>query len=114
MRMKELKKEELTGVTKDLIERANIIKDNVKKSMMVGEVNIIKGIVIFEAMVKEINPSVINDDTVNEINNYVAVYLRKKEEKEQKVNNYIHHGINQCLMMLDLYNKSIKRREYNK
>ena len=112
MRMKELKKEELTGVTKDLIERANIIKDSVKKSMMIGEVNIINGIVIFETIVKEINPSVINDDTVNEINNYIALYLRQKEEKEEKVNNYIHHGVNQCLTMLDLYNKSIKRKEY--
>lgn len=110
--MKELKKEELTGVTKDLIERANIIKDSVKKSMMIGEVNIINGIVIFETIVKEINPSVINDDTVNEINNYIALYLRQKEEKEEKVNNYIHHGVNQCLTMLDLYNKSIKRKEY--
>ena len=113
--MKELKEEEeLTEVTKDLIERTNVIKENVKKSMIVGEVNILKGIIIFEVVLKKVNPSIINDNVVSEISNYIALYLRQKEEKEEKVNNYIHHGVNQCLTMLDLYNKSIKRKEYEK
>ena len=111
--MKELKEEEeLTEVTKDLIERTNVIKENVKKSMVVGEVNILKGIIIFEVVLKKVNPSIINDNVVSEISNYIVLYLRQKEEKEEKVNNYIHHGVNQCLTMLDLYNKSIKRKEY--
>ena len=111
----ELKKEEeLTELTKELLRKTNTIKDNIKKSMIVGEFSMLKGIMIFEVVLKEINPVCINDDEIAKITNYIELYLRKKEEDEKKVNNYLHHGINQCLIMLNLYNKDIKRRSLNK
>ena len=103
-------REELTEVTNELLNQTNIIKENIKKSMVVGEVNILKGVIIFEVILKEVNPVVINDEEVNRIINIINMYLNTKEEKEQKVNNYVHHGINKCIIMLDMYNKNIKRK----
>ena len=62
---------ELTQVTNELLERTNILKENGKKSMMVGEVNVLRGIVIFEVILKEINPEVVDEAEVNIIENYV-------------------------------------------
>ena len=100
---------ELTDVTKELLERTSIIKNSIMKSMIVGECNILKGVIIFEAVLKEINPVVINENEINKIDNTIKIFLIKKEESEQKVNKYIHHGIDRCIIMLDMYYKSIKR-----
>ena len=100
---------ELTQVTNELLERTNILKENGKKSMMVGEVNVLRGIVIFEVILKEINPEVVDEAEVNIIENYVNMYINKKEEQTQKVNNYVHYGINLCFLMLENYIKEKKQ-----
>ncbi len=92
---------ELTQVTNELLERTNMLKENGKKAMMKGEVDILKGITIFEVILKEINPEVIDEAKVKFIENYVNVYMIKKEEQTQTVNNYVHYGIGLCFWVLD-------------
>ena len=96
---------ELTNVTKELLKRIEQLKKNIKNSMMSGEVNILKGIVIFEVILKEINPSVIDENEALLIEDYVNKYLIKKEDAMQRVNSYIRYGINRCFLVLESYNK---------
>ncbi len=105
---------ELTEITKELLSRINNLKENTKKSMIVGEVNIIKGIIIFETILKEINPSVLNDEKMNMILKTVYDYITKKEEMTQTVNHRIHEGLALCSIILDSYNKEIKRKTLTK
>ena len=101
---------ELNAVTKDLLYKTEILKNEIKNSMMHGEFNIIRGIVIFEVILKELNPAFINDEEVNKIENFTRKYLIEKEEKMQKVIPYIHYGINRCFIILESYNVMIKKR----
>ena len=101
---------ELTEVTKEIIKRIEVLKDSTKKSMIPGEVNILRGIIIFETFIKEINPDVINDEEINKICNYIDAYMIKKEDLTQSVNHRIHQGITLCHIILDSYNKEIKRK----
>ena len=77
---------ELNEVTKELLKRITDLKRNIKESMMHGEVNILKGIVIFEVILKELNPSIIDGESVGKIEEYTRKYLSKKEEEMQQLN----------------------------
>lgn len=101
---------ELTEVTKEILKRTEDLKEGTKHSMVKGEVNIIRGIIIFEAIIKEINPMDINEEEINKIYKYVNKYMIQKEELTQSVNHYIHQGIALCYLILDSYNKSEKRK----
>lgn len=101
---------ELTEVTKEILERTENLKEHTKKSMVKGEVNIIRGIIIFETIIKEINPINIDEETIVKTYKYVDAYMLQKEDFTQSVNHYIHHGITLCYFILDLYLKEIKRR----
>ena len=105
---------ELNEVTKELLSRMEILKNDIKNSMIRGEFNIIKGIIIFEAVIKELNPEVINEEEVNKIENFTKRYLIEKEEKMQKVNPYVHYGINRCFMILESYNRLDKEKKKKK
>ena len=99
------REKELTQVTNELLERTNILKENGKKAMMRGEVNVLRGITIFEIILKGINPEIIDEAELRYIENYVSVYMNVKEEQTQTVNNYVHYGINLCFTMLENYLK---------
>lgn len=101
--------EELSQVTKDILGLTNNLKKRTKESMVVGEKSIIKGITLFEEVIKEINPDVIDDGIISMIISYVSIVLFRKEEKEQRVDNSVHFGIQQCYMVIDMYNKRKKR-----
>ena len=81
--------------------------------MMKGEVNVLRGITIFEMILKEINPEVLDEAEVKYIENYVNTYMNKKEEQAQTVNNLVHYGIGLCFTVLENYikekNKSLAR-----
>ena len=101
---------ELTNVTKELLERTEELKENIKNSMMSGEFNIIRGVIIFEIILKEFNPNVVDEDEILRIENYVRNYVRKKEEDMQKINPYVHYGVNRCFLMLESYNDINKKK----
>mgnify|MGYP007069999742 CR=1 FL=1 len=99
----------ITAVTEQLLIETDKLKKSIKESMMVGEVAIIKGIIFFEVIVKEVNPEVLTDEEINKIKNYTMIVLKSKEEEIQKVSNHMHYGVNRCFLMLDGYNRRIKK-----
>ena len=98
-------KKELSEVTQELLKKIAILKKNIKKSMIRGEVSILKGIIIFEAMLIELNPNILDGDEITRIENSTRRYLIEKEEQTQHVDNYIHYGVNRCFLILETYNR---------
>ncbi len=101
--------EELNQVTIEMLELVGNLKKQTKKSMVIGEVSIIKGITLFEEVIKELNPSKIDDNVISIIISYVSIILFKQEEKKQHIDIKMRYGIHQCYMLIDIYNKSKKR-----
>ena len=101
--------DEYNQVTYEILDRIDNLRNKTKESMMVGELNILKGIDIFEEAVKAINPIMLDDEAIYLIKRCINIALFKEEEKNGRVNNHIHYGVNSCYMMLDFYNKSKKR-----
>lgn len=102
--------EKLTEITKEILIRTNELKDSTKKSMIIGEINIIRGIIVFETIVKKINPSKIDYEEIDKINNYVNMYMTNKEELTQSVNHHMKQGILLCNLILYAYYKDEKRK----
>ena len=101
----ELDHEELNEVANNILDRLNKLKENIKKSMMVGEKDILKGIEIVEEVIKELNPSEMDDDILSMIESCANIVLYKKEERIEHVNSYVHYGINMCYTVLEGYNR---------
>ena len=73
-----INKRELTEITENLLERTSFIKNSYKESMTVGKEGIIEGVVIFEEVVKEINPDTCSMAIVEVIENKVMAYLHSR------------------------------------
>jgi len=101
--------EELNQVTIEILGLLDNLKKRTKESMVVGEMSIIKGITLFEEVIKELNPDKIDDNVVSIIVSYVSIILFKEEEKRQHVDSKVHYGVQQCYMVIDMYNKRKKR-----
>ena len=101
---------EFNEATNDLLKRIEDLKKDITNSMTHGETKIIKGITIFEAILKEFNPSVLDKEKIFEMEEYTRRYLIEKEEKMQRVNAYVHYGINRCFLILESYN-NIKEKK---
>ncbi len=97
--------DELSQVTEEILALIENLKNNTKKSMMIGERSILKGITIFEEVIKKLNPEKIDDGIISMIISYTNIVLFRQEEKEQHIDNQVHYGIQQCYMMLDIYGK---------
>ena len=102
--------ENLTEITKEILNRTNELKESTKKSMIVGEINIIRGIIVFETIVKKINPSKIDEEEIDKIRQFIDMYMINKEELTQSVNHYMKQGIMLCNLILYSYNKDEKRK----
>ena len=101
--------EEFNQVTIEVLELIDNLKQKTKKSMVIGETSIIKGITIFEEVIKELDPEKIDDSVISMIISYVNIILFKQEEKRQHVDAGVRYGVNQCYMLIDMYNKRKKR-----
>ena len=101
--------EELTPITCELLDLVDNLKKKTKESMVSGERSILKGIAIFEEVVKEINPAVMDENVMSMIISYTSIVMFKEEEERGHVDSRAHYGINQCYMMMDIYNKRKKR-----
>lgn len=97
-----INKRELTEITEELLERTSFIKNSYKKSMMVGKEGIIEGVVIFEEVVKEINPDTCSMAIVEVIENKVMAYLHSRR---RIIDMNIDSGLYACFMMLETYVK---------
>ena len=107
--------EELNQVASEILALIENLKQKTKESMVIGERSILKGITIFEEVIKELNPDKIDDNVMSMIISYVSILLFKREETTQHVDSKMRHGINECFCVIDFYNKRKKRelvREY--
>ena len=105
---------EINAVTYELLKRIEELKKNIKNEMMHGEYGILKGVAIFEVIIKELNYDKINDEVVDEIINYVNSYVKNKEEAMQHVDPRVHYGINRCFLVLCNYNEVVNNKVKNK
>ena len=101
--------EELNGVTIEVLELIDNLKKKTRESMVIGEASIIRGITLFEEVIKELNPDKIDDNIISMIISYVNIILFKQEEKRQHVDAGVRYGVNECYMLIDMYNKRKKR-----
>lgn len=99
----------LNDVTIELLNLTNNLKEKTKDAMMVGEGNILRGIIIFEEVLRGLNPDIIDDDVIYMIESCVNIVLFKEEEKRQHINNHVHYGVNSCYAMMHMYNRAKKR-----
>lgn len=101
---------EYTDTTLEILDLTNNLKQKVKNGMMIGERHILRGIIIFEEVIKELNIDIINDDALSMIEACANIVLFKEEERQQHVNNYTHYGISLCNSATSMYLKNKKRK----
>ena len=106
-----IEEKEINPLTNELLERISLMEESVKKSRMIGEKSVLKGINVFKAILVDINPSDINDDMVCLIEDTVATYVREKENEVQAINHYLHYGLRICYSVIESYNM-IKNGKY--
>ena len=96
------KKEEivLTDVTIDLLDRFENYKNKIEEYKPRGDKYIIKGILILSEIVKEVNPECIDEEVALNIKDKVECVLSNLEYNMQKINLYVHLGVNNSLMIL--------------
>ena len=101
--MTEVKKE--TMVTSQLLEETLRLKKGIKEAMMAGEFDILNGIVFFEEVVREVNPEVLDEYSINKIRSYTLSLLGRKEEGTQRIKNNMHYGVERCFLLMEGYSK---------
>lgn len=101
-------------VTLELLDRTNILKEQVKRNSVIGDNSIITGIELFEDIIKELNVDSIDDETVQFIEKNVDELLIRIEEKRQIINRYIDYGINCCYIILEGYSRRINNKSYSR
>ena len=94
--------EELTLVTKELLLRTENLKKCTMDSMVIGDNHIVRGIVIFEETLKEINPEEITDEVVSYMEKVLTQYVLSRSGRNT---NFIRYGIFLSTMILDNYQK---------
>ena len=104
------KEKKYSIVTEELLERIKICINNMTLSFVPHDQEIIAGIKEFEAALKEINPEHVDDNTKNIIEEKTTTLINNKNSDYQYINNYILHGINLGLGILDGYIQSVKKR----
>ena len=100
---------ELSDITLAILEMTDNFREKTKQGMVIGERHILKGITIFEEVIKGLNPEVIDDESLYMIRSCVNIVLFKEEEKTQHVNNHVHYGVSACFSMVDRLNNQKKR-----
>ena len=105
---------EMTPETINVLLKTEELKKDIRNSMMHGEESIIRGITFFEVMFKAINPSNIDDEKLDNIENSVRRHLKKREEALQKINPSMHYGVNRCFLILESNYRTKKNNEDKK
>ena len=98
----------LSIVTDEILERTVLLKKCVMESMTVGDKYIVRGITFFEEVLKEINPTEMNEEVINTIKMYINNILGKKDVR---LNQYYLLGINKCYFIIYDYNYVHKKRK---
>ena len=94
---------ELSPITLEICNRLEEYKSNIKRDMVVGEDKIISGVNIVEEIIKEMNPSKVEDEIIDKIDAIIQKYEMKKERKMQVINNYVRCGFVYAVMIVGSY-----------
>ena len=94
---------ELSPITLEICNRLEEYKSNIKRDMVVGEDKIISGVNIVEEIIKEMNPSKVEDEIIDKIDAIIQKYEMKKERKMHVINNYVRCGIVYAEMIVGSY-----------
>lgn len=91
---------ELTDFTVMLINRLSKYKDKIKESKVLGNVLVLRGVEIFEEMIKEVNPISMSEDEVELFWQKINSSMLEREYRLQNMNSYIRLGIQDCVVIL--------------
>lgn len=86
--------------TEEMLDRINKYKNDIINDMIVDANDIICGISIFEEILKNINPSVIDEDSIEKISNIANRIINNIEYNNQRVNFGMRSGIDHGICML--------------
>ena len=103
-----MEENKLSIVTGEMLDRTDYLKKCVKESMSIGYVYIIKGIIIFEEVLKNINPFEMSDNVIDTIQMRINDIL---EKRELIFNHYCLLGIKRCYFIAYDYNLVQKTRK---
>lgn len=95
--------EKLNEITLEICEKLDEYKNNIKRDMVIGEVKIIMGINLVEKMIREINPSVIDEKLILDLEFLIDNYKKLKDSKMQGINNYMMLGIDLSYNVVSSY-----------
>ena len=107
-----MEKEKLNDVTLKILARSWDLRCIIANEMIVGDSMMIRGIITCENIVKRINPSILTEETVKNIEDEIKNNVLEEEEKYQRVNRFINAGIYRFIMLLNvlLMEKEAKKR----
>ncbi len=100
---KKLSVEQFNEITLEICEKLDEYKNNIKRDMVIGEVKIIMGINLVEKMIREINPSVIDEKLILDLEFLIDNYKKLNDSKMQGINNYMMLGINLSYNVVSSY-----------
>ena len=95
--------EQFNEITLEICEKLDEYKNNIKRDMVIGEVKIIMGINLVEKMIREINPSVIDEKLILDLEFLIDNYKKLNDSKMQGINNYMMLGINLSYNVVSSY-----------
>ena len=95
--------EKLNEITLEICGKLNEYKRNIKRDMVIGEVKIIMGINLVEKMIREINPSVIDEKLILDLEFLIDNYKKLKNREMQCINNYMMLGIDLSYNIVSSY-----------
>lgn len=98
--------EKLNEITLEICKMLNEYKNNIKRDMVIGETKIIMGIELVEKMIREINPSVIDEKLILDLDYLIDDYKKLKNREMQCINNYMMIGINVSYNIISSYIKT--------
>ncbi len=102
-----MEEKDLNIVTKEILLRTSYLKECIKKANTVGEDYIIRGIILFEEVLKSVNPIEINDEVIKKIQMCIDDILAKREI----LDHYYTLGINRCYFIIYDYKLVTKTKK---
>lgn len=98
----------LTETTMEILGMLDVAREDIKNSMVIGENSILRGIDFFEKLLRELNPNTMDDEEISLIEKVVSVRIIRDEDICQRVNSYVHFGLDRCYLILWSYSRHVK------
>ncbi len=96
---------ELNSGASELLAAIDNYRRIIEKGDAFGKPGILRGITIFEGVIRDVNPNVIDEKVETTIQQSVETYLVRKEDNMQHVDTVARRGISTCLIILSNHTK---------